>query len=228
MKFDNHPFASEDITPPYSQEWEAKRRVSDAIKKLSEVLVTSSPDIDEMHRIAEKLESTAEEFANTPRIYGRIGWIETGDHGSFGQVSHELNPLSGLSNPLAPPVKTWIEDDVARGSCFCGWAYEGPPGSIHGGYVAAIFDQFLGMAQVIGKQPGMTAYLKVDYHQRTPLNTRLELEGWMVRQAGRKTFMQAVIKADGAKTASCEALFIQPRQGIYSLKTLDAAKASES
>ena len=185
MKFDNHPFASEDITPPYSQEWEAKRRVSDAIKKLSEVLVTSSPDIDEMHRIAEKLESTAEEFANTPRIYGRIGWIETGDHGSFGQVSHELNPLSGLSNPLAPPVKTWIEDDVARGSCSCGWAYEGPPGSIHGGYVAAIFDQFLGMAQVIGKQPGMTAYLKVDYHQRTPLNTRLELEGWMVRQAGR-------------------------------------------
>lgn len=223
MQFNDNPFASEEITPAYSQEWEAKRRVANAISKLSEVLVTSSPDIDKMNDIARQLENTADEFAEAPRIFGRQGWIETGDHGSFGQVSHELNPLSGLSNPLAPPVKTWIEGEIALGNCTCGWAYEGPPGSVHGGFVAAIFDQFLGMAQILGKQPGMTGYLHVNYHNRTPLNTKLELQARLVKIEGRKTIMQADMIADGITTASCEALFVQPRQGIYSLKNLKAS-----
>ena len=219
-----NPFASEEITAPYSEEWEAKRRVSDAIRQLTEVLVTSSPAIDEMNRIAEKLESTAEEFSRTPRIYGRLGWIESGEHGSYGEVSHELNPMAGLSNPLAPPVNTWIEGDTALGSCYCGWAYEGPPGSVHGGYVAAIFDQFLGVAQILGNGPGMTAYLHVNYHSRTPLNTRLDLKARMLEREGRKTLMEADIIADGTKTASCEALFVQPREGMLSLKALEASK----
>lgn len=51
------------------------------------------------------------------------------------------------------------------------------PGQRAWGFVAAIFDQFyLGMAQVLGGQPGMTDYLHVNYHQRTPLNTELKLE----------------------------------------------------
>lgn len=220
MTDEKNPFASETITPAYSAEWEAKRRVADAVRTLTEVLVTSSPAIDEMHRFAESLEQTATAFAATPRVYGRLDWIRTGEHGSFGQVSHELNPLAGLSNPLAPPVHTWLDGDVARGSCRCSWAYEGPPGSVHGGYVAAVFDQFLGMAQRLGGQPGMTAYLHVDFHQRTPLNAELELFGCLDRVEGRKTFMRGEMRSGDALTASCEALFVEPRQGIYSLENL--------
>ena len=55
MHTDN-PFASEEITPAFNDEWVAKRRVADAIKQLTEVLVTSSPGIEKMHAIAEKLE----------------------------------------------------------------------------------------------------------------------------------------------------------------------------
>ena len=95
MEFNENPFASEEITPPYSEEWEAKRRVAVAIKELTEVLVTSSPDIAKMHRIAADLETTASDFAASPRIYGRRDWAETREHGSFGQISHELNPLAG-------------------------------------------------------------------------------------------------------------------------------------
>ena len=171
----DNPFASEEITPAFNDEWVAKRRVADAIRKLTEVLVTSSPSIERMHDIAERLEATSVDFGQSPRIYGRLDWAETGDHGSFGQISHELNPLAGWSNPLAPPVNNWIEGDVAHATCTCGWAYEGPPGSVHGGYVTAIFDQFLGMAQRLGGQPGMTGYLHVNYHNRTPLNTQLEI-----------------------------------------------------
>lgn len=223
MAIHNNPFASEEITAPYSAEWEAKRSVADAIKKLSEVLVTSSPSVDEMHKIAEKLNTTAEDFRNSPRIYGRSRWAESGEHGSFGQISHELNPLAGLSNPIAPPVNHWIDGDLAFATCECGWAYEGPPGSVHGGIVAAIFDQFLGMAQIIGGQPGMTAYLNMSYHNRTPLNTELKLEGKLLRIEGRKTFMRGEMFADGTMTASCEGLFVQPRGGMMNVKVLEAA-----
>ena len=132
MPDNKNPFASEEITAAYSAEWEAKRRVADAVRRLTEVLVTSSPELEDMHAIADELERTASNFADTPRLYGRLEWIRTGEHGSFGQVSHELNPLAGISNPLAPPVHTWIDGDEARGRCTCNWAYEGPPGSVHG------------------------------------------------------------------------------------------------
>lgn len=219
----HNPFASEEITPPYNDEWVAKRRVADAIRALTEVLVTSTPDTDEMHAIAEKLESTAADFRHSPRIYGRRAWAENGEHGSYGQISHELNPMAGWSNPIAPPVSMHIVGDVAYGSAECGWAYEGPPGSVHGGIVAAIFDQFLGMAQLMGERPGMTAYLHVNYHQRTPLNTELKLVGKYSRTEGRKNFIAGEMFADGVLTASAEGLFVQPRGGMASLQPLDSA-----
>ena len=220
---DINPFASEEITPPFNDEWVAKRRVANAIKQLTEVLVTSTPDTEKMHAIAEQLETTATEFAKSPRIYGRMDWSTSGEHGSFGQISHELNPMAGWSNPLAPPINSWVEGNIARATCECGWAYEGPPGSVHGGFVAAIFDQFLGMAQMLGGQPGMTGYLHIDYHNRTPLNTPLTLEGKLIKVERRKTIMRGEMFADGIMTASAEGLFVQPKGGIYSVKTHESA-----
>ncbi|GAB5452348.1 MAG: hypothetical protein Hals2KO_26760 [Halioglobus sp.] len=216
---ENNPFASEEITPPFNDEWEAKRRVSDALKQLTEVLVTSCPSIEKMHEIAAQLETTAHEFSQSPRIFGRRNWATSGEHGSYGQISHELNPLAGLSNPLAPPVNMWFEGEIAHARCTCGWAYEGPPGSVHGGIVSAIFDQFLGMAQLLGKQPGMTGYLHVNYHNRTPLNTELKLVGEYVRVEGRKTVIRGEMFADDVMTASAEALFVQPRGGMVALRS---------
>ncbi len=218
MTIDN-PFASEDITPPFNDEWQAKRRVANAIKTLTEALVTSSPGIEDMHSIAERLETTATDFAASTRIYGRKDWAESGNHGNYGQVSHELNPLAGWSNPLAPPVNQWVEDGVAHGTCTCGWAYEGPPGSVHGGFVAAIFDQFLGVAQLLTEQPGMTGYIKVNYHRRTPLNTQLLLHTTTIEVNGRKNTICGEMYADGVMTASAEGLFIQPRGGMRNIKT---------
>ena len=224
MQSDN-PFISEDITPPFNDEWVAKRRVADAIKQLTEVLVTSSPSIEKMHAIAGELEDTAADFGQSPRIFGRNDWAASGEHGSYGQISHELNPMAGWSNPIAPPINHWIEDEVAHATCTCGWAYEGPPGSVHGGFVAAIFDQFLGMAQLIGKRPGMTAYLHVNYHKRTPLNTQLSLEGRYTKIEGRKNFIRGEMYANGEMTASAEGLFVQPRGGMRSVKTHESARS---
>ncbi len=217
MSQHENPFASEEITPAFNDEWVAKRRVAEALKQLTEALVTSSPDIAQMHSIAERLEDTAADFRRSPRLYGRNAWAESGDHGNYAQISHELNPLVGWSNPIAPPLNCWIDGDRAYGNCRCNWSYEGPPGSLHGGMIAAIFDQFLGMAQRMGGQPGMTGYLNVSYHNRTPLNTELKLEGSLEKVEGRKTLLRGEMYADGVMTASCEGLFIQPKGGLEAL-----------
>jgi len=143
-----------------------------------------------------------------------MAFVEEGNHGNFRQLAHELNPLSGISNPLAPPLNIWIDGDVAHGRATLGWAYEGPPGSVHGGFVAALFDQFMGMAQAIGKQPGMTGTLRVRYHHRTPLNVELRLVGRLERLEGRKTIVSAELWAGDRRTADCEALFVRPAEGM--------------
>jgi len=210
----DNPFASEEITPAYSAEWDARRRVAAAIRRLTEVLVSSTPPIPQLHAIADTLELTADNFAAQPRIYGRALFAGGGTHGSMGQISHELNPVAGISNPLAPPLNVWFADGVTHGRATLGWAYEGPPGSVHGGFVAALFDQFMGVAQASGGQPGMTGTLSTRYHRRTPLNTELHFRGWVEKIEGRKTFVHAEIHAGEVLTASCDGVFVQPPGGM--------------
>jgi acyl-coenzyme A thioesterase PaaI-like protein len=105
----------------------------------------------------------------------------------------------------------WIEGDRAYGRVRCGYAYEGPPGHIHGGFVAAILDQFLGMAQLAGGLPGMTGTLKVRYLQPTPLNTDLDLVAQVELLEGRKTRVTGEIRNGDTVTAIGEGLFIRPK-----------------
>ncbi len=221
------PFESEDITPPFSDHWQAKRRLAQALRELTDVLVTSTPSIEDMDEIAERLELQAKQFSKEPRLYGQMAFQEDGNHGRRGEVNHELNAVGGWSNPLAPGLNMWFEEERAFATVTCGWAYEGPPGHVHGGFVAAIFDQFMGMAQIIGKQPGMTGTLKVRYMRPTPLNVELRLEAWLERVEGRKTVIKAEMYNGDTVTASCEALFIRPTSGM-GLGNLDKSAAANT
>lgn len=209
-----NPFASDEITPAYSDHWEARRRVAQALRDLTDVLVTSTPPTEQLHAIADALETQAKSFSESERLYGMLAFTQNGNHGGFGEINHELNAVAGMSNPLSPGLNMWLEGKKAYGTVNCGYAYEGPPGFVHGGYVAAILDQFLGMAQLAGKNPGMTGTLTVRYHKPTPLNTDLKLEAAITKTDGRKSFLSGEIYADGVVTASCEGLFIRPSKGL--------------
>ena len=62
--------------------------------------------------------------------------------------------MLGRANPLAPPIELWLEGDHIEGRATFGAAYEGPPGCVHGGYVAAAFDEVLGSTQSLSGSPG--------------------------------------------------------------------------
>jgi acyl-coenzyme A thioesterase PaaI-like protein len=161
-------------------------------------------------------------FEGSASIEGKVAWAERYGLDSFGKVGTELDPFRGESNPVSLPSRCWIEDDKAFATYRAHWAYEGPPGRMHGGYVAAIFDNFLGMAQVMDGKPGMTGTLKVNYHRATPLNTELSLEAEIVKAEGRTKVLRGVMMANGERTATCEGLFIQPKNGFHAQTSPEA------
>ena len=130
-------------------------------------------------------------------------------HAETGRPVLFTNPAAGWRNPIAPPMV--VEHD-ADGRCWSdftlGAAYEGPPGCVHGGYVAAVFDELLGATQSLSGDQGMTAHLGVDYRRPTPLGAPLRLEGWLDRRDGRKIYAKGALYSGDELTAEADGLFI--------------------
>jgi acyl-coenzyme A thioesterase PaaI-like protein len=87
-------------------------------------------------------------------------------------------------------------------------AYEGPPGYVHGGWIALAFDELLGMSNIATGNPGMTGRLTVRYLRPTPLHRPARLRGRTERVEGRRVTARGELFVDDVLTAECEGLFV--------------------
>lgn len=119
------------------------------------------------------------------------------------------SPISGKRNPVALPLHLWkkAEGEVG-GEIIFSPTYAGPPDSVHGGMIAAVFDELLAMSNVISGTAGFTGTLTIRYRRKTPLNTPIELWAKNVRQDGRKQLCRGEMRVGGEVTATAEGLFI--------------------
>jgi acyl-coenzyme A thioesterase PaaI-like protein len=122
---------------------------------------------------------------------------------------HDTGPIVGLSNPLAPPLEFTVDPvaRLARGSGRFGKAYEGAPGLLHGGILAAAFDELLGFATVFSGGAGMTRELTVRYLRPTPIEAELRFTARLERVEGRRLFVSAEVEAGGVRTAEAAGIF---------------------
>ena len=120
----------------------------------------------------------------------------------------------GERSPLAPPLtitNAEREDGtpIVVGEARIDRGHEGPPGRIHGGYVAGLFDDVLsGTLGLVGGGPAFTARLQVRYRKPTPIDVDLRFEAWVERHSGRRLIAKALCIAGGEVTAEAEALFV--------------------
>lgn len=121
------------------------------------------------------------------------------------------SPLIGPRNAISPPFRLWKEGVEVCGAGMFGSAYNGPPGAVHGGHVAALMDELLGVTGVVTGNHGFTGTLSVRYESPTPLATDLSLRGWVRTTEGRKAFICGEIRAGDTLCATAEGVFIQPR-----------------
>jgi acyl-coenzyme A thioesterase PaaI-like protein len=119
------------------------------------------------------------------------------------------SPLVGALHPAAPPLAWEFRDQRFVGHGVLGAAFEGPPGYVHGGWVALMFDEALGIANVTSGHPGMTARLTVRYRRPTPLRTPLRLEAWTRERDGRRITTVGTLHAGELLCAEAEGLFVQ-------------------
>jgi acyl-coenzyme A thioesterase PaaI-like protein len=98
-----------------------------------------------------------------------------------------------------------------RGRVTYNHVYEGPPNCVHGGVIAELFDELMGLAVVIAERPAMTGTLTVRYRKPTPLLAPLDLVSRFTSSKGRKVQAWAGIYHDGALTAEADGLFIEGR-----------------
>lgn len=118
------------------------------------------------------------------------------------------SPLVGPRNPIAPPIVFEIRGDRLHGRVEFGAAYVGPPQSVHGGVIAAAFDELLGSTNLVKGVGGMTGTLTVRYREPTPIGTPVDLEGWVLRVEGRKVFTRGEMRHAGRLTAEADGIFI--------------------
>jgi acyl-coenzyme A thioesterase PaaI-like protein len=191
------------------------RRVADATRALIEHLVGTDKSEEELARAADAIEELAARFDEDGPHSVYDGFAESSISGGAPIAFFDHSPFIGRGNPLAPPITLEVTEDRVLGHVVFGSAYEGPPGCVHGGYVAAAFDELLGATQTFSGTPGMTGTLTVVYRSPTPLHTELTLEGRYLRTEGRKVFTEGTMKAGDVLTAEANAIFVSIPAGRF-------------
>lgn len=185
------------------------RRLADATRLIIEHLMSTGAPEGALSAAADALTSIAADLDEFPHGSIYEGFAEAANSGQSPQAGfYDHSPLIGKANPLASPIEIAIEGDKVIGTATFGTAYEGPPGCVHGGFVAASFDEILGAAQSMSGLPAMTGTLTIRYRKPTPLHRELRFEGELVKVEGRKVFAAGRVYAGDTLTAEAEGIFV--------------------
>lgn len=211
--------AGDEQLPPEVEARRAEaRRLADTMRRVIERLVNTRAPAEGLAAAADRLEALVEWLDPYPQgaLYeGFAEAVTAGNPSAF----FDNSPLMGRANPLAPPIVMEVVGERVEGTVVFGTAYEGPPGCVHGGMIAAAFDDVLGLANTLSGAPGMTGTLTVKYRSPTPLHTLLRFEGQIDRREGRKLFVTGRCTAGEVLCAEAEAIFISiDREKFLGLK----------
>jgi acyl-coenzyme A thioesterase PaaI-like protein len=200
--------------PPEEGAWAAKHRLVAEVKRLVDrvalldVGAVEATDVDALTALV----TAAADATSAQATLADTGLAQAPgpDH-----ALAERSPFSGRANPLAAPMTITVDGETTRASAFYTAAYEGPPATLHGGFVAAAFDDLLGVAQMASGDAGFTGTLTVRMRRPTPLFTPIEYEAGVTSKSGRKITCWGRSTANGELVAEAECLFVIPKQRFF-------------
>lgn len=204
----------------------ARDELADAVREFHHITVRGAADIAHLRDATARIREIAAHLDDQvpTESYGSLAGMTDHMTGAVGRTSFlDRSPISGTMNPLAAPMQMSIQypdpengvEGSVTGRVTFGLAYEGPPGCVHGGFVAAAFDEVLGQVQAMTGEPGMTGELVVRYKAPTPLHVELVFTGRVVKVEGRKIYTHATLMAGDRLCAESEGLFISMNKEIF-------------
>jgi len=189
--------------------WPAKRELAAAVRELMDCLCATDAAEEELLAIAQQVRESALRFRDQPEMENRPGVAEASLAAGM-EIFLDRSPMVGNANPMAPPAILGLdaEAEIITGEVTFGRAYEGAPGCVHGGFVASLLDEALGMACGLSGNPGMTAEITCSYRKPTPLRVPLRVEARLDRIDGRKLYTSGSVHAGDLLCAEATGLFI--------------------
>ena len=152
-----------------------------AIRRLSSLLLSlehAHPTVDAMVTQISDWErelSTAVPPDSTPRI-GSGDSDGSGDSGSRRVYLNHATDI-GAYNPCFPEYRfDHLETGAASGQVTFPLVYEGPPGLVHGGFLAVFFDCVIQHQNCLTGLSGKTRSLQVTFRRPTPVLTDLHFD----------------------------------------------------
>jgi acyl-coenzyme A thioesterase PaaI-like protein len=188
----------------------AAGQLGDALRELIDAAVRTEVPIDDLDEVALAARELAARLRTRSRGLHQIAGINDPEAGE-----RWYNPVYGPGNPIAAPLEITVsEAGVVSGRVTLGKPYEGPPGLVHGGFVATMLDHALARAARSAGHGGLTASLTVTYRRPVPLGVPLVLESRLQSVEGRRATAHARLVAEddpGTTLAEAEAVLVALR-----------------
>jgi len=201
-----HPDPDAAVTPSTR----ASRAAAAGARRVVGALVATRAPAGVLDEAAAQLATVAdrlEAFAGTSRYDGTTGLGSRVD-----PVVVERHPFLGDSHPGAPPVRLGPGDEAVTATVTLDARHEGMPTKVHGGWIAALFDQVVAIAasRAAGR-PAMTGTLTIRYLLPTPIGTELQLRATAAPTGERTLRAHATLGPEGMVTAEAEAVLVLGR-----------------
>jgi acyl-coenzyme A thioesterase PaaI-like protein len=180
--------------------------LADAVRRLLAATILTAADEAAQRDATAAIEAAAAQLEQQQRAA-----LPGLDPEAMSKGHRPYSPVIGLANPIAPPMTVDIVGDgEVEAHVTLGPLHEGPPGVVHGGWVATLLDQLLGHAIAAAGVVGFTSELTVRYRRPTPHSVPLTLLGHFRGVEGRVIEAAGEIYANGEVTAEATARFKQP------------------
>lgn len=183
----------------------AARELVTAVRGLMVVASITDVDAPTMHK-ATQLVSCAHEML-AARVLAR-GRREHLDRSAIARLRGGEPWEVFTHNPMGIPLRISASETEATATVMTTALFEGPPGIVHGGFVAAMLDALLSTLVQAQDIRAVTVRLDVRFRRAVATGTQLHLRGTVEAVEGRKVRAVGRIRADDDLVAEAEALFI--------------------
>ena len=195
---------------------EARLTLAASLRRLGNALVAHQPDDELLAEITRQVEAFVPRVRaapERPHAFEQLGsaLFTRGVAEGTEVVPRNTFPdcvVSGRANPMGIAARLWREGDEAVCQVTLGAAFEGAPGRAHGGVVAALIDETMGLVMSISGTPAFTGRLTVTYRAPVPLGEQLEVRAHQASRTGRKISITAELRSGATLLAEAEGLFI--------------------
>ena len=210
------------------------RRVAQAslLRRVADELATRPVDADEWAPVAAALTALLDP-AGGPRepgepvagtMYAREVRSVGPDRERMSRVAHRIG--EGAS-PVFPPLR--FSDGALGMAVTFGAAFEGPPGLVHGGFLAAAFDVHASAATFGVLPTAVTRRLAVRFYRPVPLDTELHFRAQLHQVDARRMAVRSDVRDPaGRRLASAEAECVGLDSDRFAHRFADGDASSET